>query len=80
MEIWKEHFSYIKMQKETKFTKCSVYDRLRNEIALFLRDDTTCDELKQHKVAYYKIVFQDRREYRWKREMSTQDPQITCIL
>lgn len=74
METWKMHCGHVKVKKSTRFTKCSLCERLREALAQATRDGTPCGVLKQKKAAHYDFVFRERREYRRKRELSILRP------
>lgn len=74
METWKIPFSQVKVLKKTRFTKCSLCQRLRDSIAKAARGGTPCGKRNLKKAAHYYFVFRDRREYRRKRELAILKP------
>lgn len=74
MRIWKAHRPYIKVRKATRFTKCSLCERLRDELADSLKRGLDTTSVMEQKRAHNSFVQRERQEYTRKKELAILRP------
>lgn len=72
--IWKKYKSNVKVRRDTRFTKCSTCERLRDALEEAIRLGQPTDELKKQKKEHNEFVALERREYKRKCELAILRP------
>lgn len=74
-KVWKAHCRHIKIRKNNRFAKCEICERLKDEMRRAVTTFNSTSSLLAQKRAHYKMVSDERLEYKRKRDIAIHKPE-----
>ncbi len=74
LRTWKSSCRFIKVRKRNRFSKCDICERLKDEMKIAVTNFESTAIVLAQKRAHYKMVTDERQEYKRKRDLAILNP------